>query len=245
MSVKILSGRYANHGPPPGFDDILHELPMKIAGAGCHGKFIFMIFENGWTAWNTLGMSGTWSRSLGRHSRIKLLLEDGPVFFNDVRNFGTLKFIKGKDFLIDKLNSLGPDMLNEDVENDLFLSRIRMCKRKTVAQAIMDQSVIAGVGNYLKAEALYISKISPHRPCESLSDQEVVILNESIKKTIRSSYETGGATISTYTGFEGEIGEYSQRFLVYNQKTDPHGNVVIKEKTKDGRTTHWVPEIQR
>jgi DNA-formamidopyrimidine glycosylase len=190
-------------------------------------------------------MSGTWSKSQGKHSRIKLSLEDGDVFFNDIRNFGTLKIVKGKDLLINKLNSLGPDMLNDDIDDDLFSRRIKLCKKKTVTQAIMDQSIIAGVGNYLKAESLYISKISPHRSCEDLTSQEISLLNESIKKTIRASYETGGATISTYTGFEGEIGEYSQRFLVYNQKTDPHGNPVIKEKTKDGRTTHWVPNIQR
>jgi len=222
----------------------LHELPLKIAGAGCHGKFIFIILENEWTIWNTLGMSGTWSGSHNKHSRVRLYLDRESIFFNDIRNFGTLKIVKGKDFLIDKLNSLGPDMLNDDVKNDDFLRRIRMCNKKTIAQAVMDQSVISGVGNYLKAESLYISKISPHRTCKSLSDQEIILLNENIKKTIRASYETGGATISTYSGFEGEIGEYSQRFLVYNQKTDPHGNTVIKEKTKDGRTTHWVPEVQ-
>ncbi len=217
---------------------------MKIAGAGCHGKFIFIILENEWAIWNTLGMSGTWSGTRNKHSRVKICLGGESIFFNDIRNFGTLKIVRGKDLLINKLNSLGPDMLNDDVKNDDFLRRIRACNKKTIAQAVMDQSVISGVGNYLKAESLYISKISPHRACKSLSDQEIILLNESIKKTIRASYDTGGATISTYSGFEGEIGEYSQRFLVYNQKTDPHGNTVIKEKTKDGRTTHWVPEVQ-
>ncbi len=240
-----MSGRYTK-SEISGFSEFLDSLPVGVAGAGVHGKFIYLICEKEFSVWNTLGMAGSWKIEKDKHSRVQFHLSDGSsVFFNDIRNFGTLKFVKGKHFLIDKLNSLGPDMLNEDIENDLFLSRIRMCKRKTVAQAIMDQSVISGVGNYLKAESLYISKISPHRSCESLSDQEIATLNESIKKTIRASYETGGATISTYSGFEGEIGEYSQRFLVYNQKTDPHGNSVIKEKTKDGRTTHWVPEVQR
>jgi DNA-formamidopyrimidine glycosylase len=190
-------------------------------------------------------MSGSWSGIEKKHSRIRLDLSGENVFFNDMRNFGTLKIVKGKGFLIDKLNSLGPDMLNDDIEDDMFFKRIKMCKNRTIAQAVMDQKVISGVGNYLKAEALYISKISPHRSCASLEDQELSLLNESIKKTIRASYETGGATISTYSGFDGEIGEYSRRFLVYNQKTDPHGNTVIKEKTKDGRTTHWVPDVQR
>ena len=61
---------------------------------------------------------------------------------------------------------------------------------------------------------------------------------------MRESFATGGGTISTYNSFSGETGEYSQKFLVYNQKSDPYGNDVIKEMTADNRTTHWVPELQ-
>ena len=62
---------------------------------------------------------------------------------------------------------------------------------------------------------------------------------------MKESFESGGATIRTYKDFNGESGEYGNRFIVYNQKQDPLGNPVIKEKTKDGRTTHWVPAVQR
>ena len=62
---------------------------------------------------------------------------------------------------------------------------------------------------------------------------------------LRESFRSGGATIRTYENFDGSLGQYTQKFLVYNQKKDPIGNVVIKEKTSDGRTTHWVPEIQK
>jgi formamidopyrimidine-DNA glycosylase len=58
------------------------------------------------------------------------------------------------------------------------------------------------------------------------------------------SYHYGGATISTYRDGNGKEGLYNRRFAVYNQKTDPFGNKVIKEKTLDNRTTHWVPEHQ-
>jgi formamidopyrimidine-DNA glycosylase len=55
----------------------------------------------------------------------------------------------------------------------------------------------------------------------------------------------GGATLATYRDADGKIGEFSRRFAVYNQKTDPEGRTVIKENTKDKRTTHWVPEVQK
>ena len=108
----------------------------------------------------------------------------------------------------------------------------------------MNQKVVSGVGNYLKAEALYQAGISPHARCSEISDQRLEKLNEQIKKIIRLSYESGGATIKNYVNFNGEIGKYSRRFAVYNQQYDPDGKRVLKEKTLDGRTTYWVPEKQ-
>jgi formamidopyrimidine-DNA glycosylase len=62
---------------------------------------------------------------------------------------------------------------------------------------------------------------------------------------MRESFTSGGITARSYKDFYGESGDYDSRFLVYNQKNDPDGNGVIKEKTPDGRTTYWVPEVQR
>ena len=108
----------------------------------------------------------------------------------------------------------------------------------------MDQSVIAGVGNYIKAESLYLAKLSPHRTVESLSDDDLILLKQKIQEVMTESFASGGATIRTYKNFNGESGEYGDRFIVYNQKTDPVGNPVVKEQTKDKRKTHWVPNIQ-
>ena len=109
----------------------------------------------------------------------------------------------------------------------------------------MDQSVISGVGNYLKSECLYFSRLSPHRETNTLSEDELKTLNSVIKNVIRKSYETGGATIYTFSGFDGQKGDYSRRFAVYNQPKDPEGREVKRETTKDGRTTFWIPEIQK
>jgi len=135
-------------------------------------------------------------------------------------------------------------MLSEDVDNVTFLSALRKKNKHNICKVLMDQSVIAGVGNYVKAEALWLAKINPASSVQDLEDHQLVDLNESIKSVLRASYESGGATIKSYKNFDGEIGDYSSRFLVYNQKTDPHGNEVVKFQTPDGRTTHWVPEVQ-
>jgi len=243
IDIVVKSGRYTKK-PIEGMQEILPQTPLKIRGAGVHGKFIFFLLDEEWSIWNTLGMTGGWSRKSAKHSRVQLVLEDGPIFFNDSRSFGTLKFVRGKQPIIDKLNSLGPDLLASECADDLFANSIRRKNKKTIVEALMDQSVVSGVGNYVKAEALYLAKISPHRAVSSLTNAELHDLNVSIRSVLVNSFESGGATLQSYEDFYGEAGDATQRFAVYGRKTDPEGRPVIKESTKDGRTTHWVPHVQ-
>lgn len=205
-----------------------------------------MVLQNGWTIWNTLGMTGGWSKTKQKHSRAEFVLDDGTsVFFNDVRNFGTLKYVFGQHALDDKLLSLGPDMLSEDVDSTTFIARMRKKNDRTITENLMDQTLVSGVGNYLKSECLYFAGISPMRACSDINDVELARLNETIKAVIRQSYKTGGATIYTFQNFEGEKGLYTSRFAVYNQKKDPLGNDVQSFTSPEGRTTFWVTEVQK
>ena len=245
VSVEILSGRYSKK-LPTGFEHFKENFPISVVGVGVHGKFIYWILKKDFSIWNTLGMSGSWSDEKQKHSRLKFNFSNGVnVYFNDQRNFGTLKFVWGKQPLIEKLSSLGPDMLAEDVVDKVFIERLRKKNSHNICKALMNQAVICGVGNYIKADSLWLAKISPHRTVEEISDDELKTLNSSIKRVIRESYTSGGATIRTYKNFSGDSGQYSSKFLVYNRKVDPEGNRVIKEPTLDGRQTHWAPDIQQ
>jgi len=244
VAIDILGGRYTKK-EPSGLSDLISELPIGVVGVGVHGKFIYWILFKQYSLWNTLGMSGYWSGEKQKHSRIKITFSDKTeVYFNDTGNFGTIKLVKGKSNLINKLKSLGPDMLSDDVEDSTFLDALRKKNKHNICKVLMDQKVISGVGNYVKAEALWLARINPGSNVEDLTDEKLLDLSEAIKNVLKTSYESGGATIKSYKNFDGEIGDFSSRFLVYNQKTDPHGNKVIKYKTPDGRTTHWVPEVQ-
>tara|TARA_Y100000034_G_C6877515_1_gene401559 strand:+ start:354 stop:1160 length:807 start_codon:yes stop_codon:yes gene_type:complete len=244
-NVEILSGRYMKE-EPGGIEEFRASLPIKVIGAGCHGKFIFALCTDESFIWSTLGMTGYWNTEGGKYARVRLDFSDGTyVHFNDMRNFGTMKFVKGKHEMVRKLKSLGPDMLAEDVSNHKFKEALMKRPKWSLAKALMKQTLVCGVGNYVKADSLWLAKLSPHRTVESLSDLEFNDLNEAIKKVMRTSYESGGATIQSYASFDDEVGEYTQQMIVYNQTHDPEGNEVTKEKTKDGRTTHWVPLVQR
>jgi DNA-formamidopyrimidine glycosylase len=241
-SISILSGRYLKK-PPTGIEKIEKELPLKIIGAGCHGKFIYWLCHNENFIWTTMGMTGHWSTEPRKHSRIKFSFADGKaVYFNDQRNFGTIKFVCGKQNMIDKLESMGPDMLSDDVSDEEFIINLRMKNTKTLAEVLMNQSVIAGVGNYIKADALWMACMSPHRKVMDCNDAELANIHRCIKTVINENYKS--AKSGDFKNIYKNQG-YNRKFLVYNQSNDPNGNKVIRETTKDKRTTHWVPEIQK
>ncbi len=244
--LEFGSGRYSKKDPP-GYLDFCEDLPKLVTGVGCKGKFIYFLFADGSSLWNTLGMSGYWSSKPGKHCRAALTTTDHwTMFYNDMRNFGTFKYVNTQEELAKKLSSIGPDLLSDEVSVSQFKEALLKGKRaeKPISQLLMDQAVVSGVGNYLKAEILYSTKISPHRICKDLTEKEFQRLLHASKSIMNLSYESGGATIRNYKGPSGKNGVYTRRFAVYNQKTDPLGNTVVREKTADKRTTHWVPELQ-
>ena len=238
-----MSGRYLKK-QIDGFDS--SNLPGKVLGIGVKGKLIFWILDNDSYILNTLGMTGTWSESAGKHSRVKLNFDVGKsVYFNDTRNFGTLKFIRGRNELLNKLNTLGPDMLSEDVSDEVFRFSLEKYPDKTLPEVLMDQNVISGVGNYVKAESLWKAQLSPHRMVGSLNQDEMSTLNACIKLVLKQAYEDQGASFKDYSNVYDEKGSATQNFCVYGCKKDILGNDVIKEETKDGRVTHWSPNHQK
>jgi len=242
--VKVLSGRYSKK-PIEGLEAMVKKLPTKIVGVGVHGKFLYILDSSGYNIWSTLGMTGQWSITESKHSRVRFTFIDGKtVYFNDQRNFGTLKSVYGSHALKIKLESLGPDMLSGDVSANQFVMRLRKKEKWNITKALMDQRIISGVGNYIKAESLWLAELSPLRNIEEFTDYELIVLCDAIQDIMKTSYNHGGATFLTHKNFSGEIGDYSSRFLCYNRKLDAEGNEVVKIKTPDGRTTHWAPSKQ-
>lgn len=245
-SVEIVSGRYAKK-PFEGFDSLTADPPKRVVGVGCHGKFIYIMLDGGDSSiWSTLGMTGHWSKNPSTHTRVKLTMDDeSVVYYNDTRNFGTLKWVRGAAKLAAKLKSLGPDMLSEDVSHQKFQASMLRRPKKTLAEVMMDQSIIAGVGNYVKADSLWLAALSPHRAVDSLCAEEFETLNDSIKSVLRTSYKYRGATIKSYKDFDDQVGQYGKVMLCYGRKTDEDGEEIIREETKDGRVTWWVPTRQK
>lgn len=235
--VKINSGRYVKN-------PILNLFCLngkKINSFNCKGKFIWFELDD-LVVFNTLGMTGSWSNISSKHTRMTIEFKSGEkLYFNDIRNFGTFQ-LKTYDELNKKLKSIGPDMLSNP-PND-FISRLRKQNHKNICEVLMNQKIISGIGNYIKAESLWYSRINPHSFIKDLTDENLELLDKSIRFVINKSYQEQGATIQTYYTFDGESGSAVDGFVVYGRKKDYEGNNVIKESTKDKRTTHWSKERQ-
>jgi formamidopyrimidine-DNA glycosylase len=247
LEVKIHSGRYSRHGNPAGMQDFVQCLPLKIEGVKFYGKLLIFEFTDGTNRWwmrNTLGMSGGWRSAHSKHGHVELVYEGGSVFFTDPRNFGTIAFTSNQKAIESKIRSIGPNHLAQNISDELFAERIRKFPESDICAALMNQSLIGGIGNYIKAEVLYRARISPKRKVKDITNEEFSRLNKATEEVVRGSFSNGGATIHSYYGMDWEEGEYPFFFQVYGRDECEAGYRVITETTSDGRTTHWVPQLQ-
>ena len=255
ISLGVTSNsRYAS-SPPEGMKAFMDDIssrpaPTTVTEVDVMGKFMYWKFSNGWCLMNSFGMSGQWSPKEGNHPcffmtfATQTALED-QIFFNDPRHFGSIKFVNSEKLLSKKLDELGWDPLSMPLDKSLPWVTFELSKcKKPIAEVLMDQGIFSGVGNYIRAEALYACKLSPWRPSNQLSKDEVKSLCQAIVDVMQESYQQQGATIHTYKTVYGEEGNYATKFKVYGQKQDPLGNKIVKQQTADKRTIHWCPDIQ-
>jgi DNA-formamidopyrimidine glycosylase len=242
----VIGGKWLKK-PPTGIDLIqesLSDSPLKIDWVKVKGKFIYAKMGEIFM-WNTLGMSGGWRDSKGKHAHFALEFTDGTVvYFDDVRRFGNISFFDDQKILDEKLKSAGPDLLNDDVDFETFKNSILKRPKKNICQLLMDQKVLSGIGNYIKSESLYRARVNPWVSSSEIPEDKMRSLWEWSRKIIKKSYDQGGATLATYTDMDGNMGSFVFSFEVYRRDKDPLGNEIKHEITPDGRMTHWVPEIQ-
>ena len=220
----------------------------RVSAIDTRGKFMYWTFDNDWYLFSTFGMTGQWSPITGNHPCLIFQFEDGEeqMVFNNPRHFGTIKFVHGKEKLLAKLKKLGWDPLDDGMEERWHNFVINKCKRanKPIGELLMAQGVFAGVGNYIRAEALYLAKISPWRKANAISKDEITSLCQALVEIMNESLKYQGATILTYKDAYGAEGKYSSCFKVYGQEKDPLGNPIVRKLDSDKRTVHWCPAIQ-
>lgn len=251
------TGRYKSK-PPEGLQLVKEvESPLTIESIDVKGKFMWWTLKNHNKTvymWSTYGMSGQWTPVHDKHaafiiqyndSGIKITRDWQTLYFVDPRHFGTIKFVDDPKAHQKKLDSLGPDVLSDPpMTPELFAKSVLKKPNRVISEALMDQSTLSGVGNYMRAEALWLAKVNPWKRVVELTSEQLLALYESTLSVAKNSYESGGATIHTYKGVEGTEGTYSSRFVVYGRLVDADGNEVVREEGPGGRTVHWSPVRQ-
>ncbi len=175
--------------------------------------------------------------------------DDSKLFFNDQRKFGYFKLMPKDEVENDSfIKKLGPEPLgvNKSI-TEQFIKRIRKRNNSAVKAAILDQSVIAGIGNIYADETLFLAKIHPASKVKDLTDDELVSILESAIKVMKLSIELGGSTDKNYIDAKGNRGTYLNFANVFRREGQPcknHPDVLIEKIRIAGRGTHICPAEQ-
>lgn len=180
-----------------------------------------------------------------KHEHIVFHFESGKnLRYHDVRKFGTITLKSLKDYLDQEpLNRLGKEP--KDIDPKAF--KLALNRRKiAIKQALLDQHMIAGLGNIYVDETLFRSRIHPTRLTSSITQKEADLIVQSAKQVLEKAIELGGTTIRSYTSSLGVHGRFQNELLVHMKKGEPCpicGTAIIKMKV-GGRGTYVCPNCQ-
>lgn len=170
------------------------------------------------------------------------------LYFNDLRKFGWMRLMPTEEVTeLDFMRRVGPEPLEDSCTSELFIQRIRRRNGTTVKAAILDQSVIAGVGNIYADESLWLSGLHPATRVRDIADSKLSELLGHIKAVLMLSIRHGGSTDKNYVDAEGNKGNYLQFANVFRREGKPcprHPDVLIEKIRVAGRGTHICPVCQ-
>ena len=184
-----------------------------------------------------------------RSTRILLDFTDGSkLFFNDQRKFGWMRLLPTNQIPeINFMKTVGPEPLESDFTADVFIDRLQRRKNSAIKAVLLDQTILAGVGNIYADESLYMAKIHPDSPVSNISKIKLVTLHKSIVDVLKLSIEKGGSTDRNYVNAEGKKGSYIEFAQVFRKEGTPCprcGTEIIKIRSA-GRGTHLCPNCQK
>ncbi|WP_320675126.1 DNA-formamidopyrimidine glycosylase [Prochlorococcus sp. MIT 1341] len=184
-----------------------------------------------------------------KHTRVRFWNEQGDELrFVDTRSFGQLWWVppgQSIEEVITGLKSLGPEPFSSSFTTDYLKNKL-MGSKRAIKSSLLDQSIVAGVGNIYSDESLFLSCINPHQKAGSLNKKQLELLRENLIKVLELSIGSGGTTFSDFRDLEGVNGNYGGQAWVYKRKNSPCrkcGTEIIRDVIS-GRGTHWCPKCQ-
>src|SRR5690625_163648 len=236
-------------------DDIEHFKQLlsgeTIRSIARRGKFL-MFYMDDYVLVSHLRMEGKYrvvdvDEPMTKHTHVIFRFTDGTEMrYQDVRKFGTMHvFPIGTELIEKPLQQLGPDPFEETYTFDYLYEKLQRTARN-IKVTLLDQTIIAGLGNIYVDEVLFLSQIHPERRANTLSKSEVQVVFEYAKTVLAQAVVQGGTTIRSYVDGNGEMGMFQQELFVYGQEAQPckHCGEAIEKMKVSGRGTHICPSCQ-
>lgn len=181
-------------------------------------------------------------------TRVTLTFTDGSrLFFNDQRKFGWMRLLPTPEVeQLDFFIKVGPEPLAADFTAKDFVSRLNRRAKSGIKAVLLDQTVVAGIGNIYADESLWAAKIHPETHVQDVPDAALTALFDGLQKVLRLSIKKGGSTDRNYVDAEGKRGSYLTFANVFRREDQPCprcGAAIIKLRVA-GRGTHICPHCQ-
>jgi formamidopyrimidine-DNA glycosylase len=227
----------------------------QIGGLSRRGKYILIELDATGTLLLHLGMSGRITTGGSnspdvKHDHVVLTLDDGTVVrFNDPRRFGSLDYMaRGTEAAHPLLAGLGPEPLAPGFDG-AYLDRALSGKLTPVKSALLDQRIVAGLGNIYVCEALYRAGVSPRRLAATVVGARAQRLAAAIREVLGEAIEAGGSSLRDYVQANGELGYFQHRWVVYGKEGEPCPGCTcvegVRRIVQSGRSTFFCAKRQR
>jgi len=253
---KVHVERYDLRRPVP-YDLGQRITQRRVVELSRRGKVLLWHLDDGGVILIHLGMSGrlgivSASTLPIRHDHVRVELASGDqVVLHDPRRFGFFDYCQRDDLVLDPLLSrLGPEPL-EPAFDATCLAKQLAGRSGPIKNVLLDQAVVAGLGNIYVCEALFRAGISPMRAAKTVPHQGLVVLVDAIKEVLAHAVAVGGSTLKDHRKPDGSQGYFQMQFKVYDREGQPcplhpdakkHG---IQRIVQSGRSTYYCPACQR
>ena len=242
-----------------------------VDGLGRRAKYLVADLSTGDVLLMHLGMSGSFHiiedtkvarpgdfhharGKIGAHDHIVFHMSNGAtVTFNDPRRFGSMKLVKRSEMDSEPLmKAIGPEPLGNAFDAAM-LAKACAGKKTSLKAALLDQRVVAGLGNIYVCEALYRAHLSPKRKASTIADRKgaptprAILLVDAIKAVLHDAIKAGGSSLRDHRQADGTLGYFQHSFSVYDREGEPCPDCkgIIKRIVQNGRSTFYCPTCQK
>ncbi len=230
----------------------------RICGYNRRGKYIIIKLDNGYSIIWHLGMSGRVKISdempeAAKHDHVIFETGKGIIVYNDARRFGLITYCKTEDLPHHRLFAkTGIEPFDKALNEDYLYQRLKN-KKIPIKEALLDQSIITGIGNIYASEALFEAGILPTREAGSISRAECKIIITKVIDVLKKAIKAGGSTLRDYQKPDGSLGYFQNMHCVYNKTGQKCPGCTcnvnqtggIRKVVLGGRSTFYCPVKQK